>query len=104
MVTIEEVAKRIKNGAEKYGWSNNDYDWKPKTLTHYDVPEFCIKVLNSVGIVVKGVCLENNAVFMLKTPRHKDIVCGFLHIVTGLKLMLRIGVIKFYKRPLKKYG
>ena len=47
MVTIEEVAKRIKSGAEKYGWSNNDYDWKPKTLTHYDVPEFCIKVFMS---------------------------------------------------------
>lgn len=49
MVTIEEVAKRIKNGAEKYGWSNNDYDWKPKTLTHYDVPEFCIKESNVAG-------------------------------------------------------
>ena len=46
MVTIEEVAKRIKSGAEKYGWSNNDYDWKPKTLSHYDVPEFCIKESN----------------------------------------------------------
>lgn len=49
MVTIEEVAKRIKSGAEKYGWSNNDYDWKPKTLTYYDVPEFCIKESNVAG-------------------------------------------------------